>query len=77
MCAFVVTHGRRSLRNVMSFAEYVYDRSYITDLHYFSGIPRVDILFCVEAPIASLPGFTSLIKGFRRGEMTVLTGPTG
>jgi twinkle protein len=25
----------------------------------------------------SLPGFTSLIKGFRRGEMTVLTGPTG
>jgi len=29
------------------------------------------------APIPSLPGFTSLIKGFRRGEMTVLTGPTG
>ncbi|KAL7465656.1 hypothetical protein ACHAXS_007329 [Conticribra weissflogii] len=29
------------------------------------------------AGIASLPGFTSLIKGFRRGEMTVLTGPTG
>ncbi|KAL7553107.1 hypothetical protein ACHAWF_016365 [Thalassiosira exigua] len=28
-------------------------------------------------PIPSLPGFTSLIKGFRRGEMTVLTGPTG
>ena len=27
------------------------------------------------APIPSLPGFTSLIKGFRRGEMTVLTGP--
>ena len=26
-------------------------------------------------PIPSLPGFTSLIKGFRRGEMTVLTGP--
>jgi len=29
------------------------------------------------AGITSLPGFTSLIKGFRRGEMTVLTGPTG
>ena len=29
------------------------------------------------SPIPSLPGFTSLIKGFRRGEMTVLTGPTG
>ncbi|EED86397.1 predicted protein [Thalassiosira pseudonana CCMP1335] len=28
-------------------------------------------------PIPSLPGFTSLIKGFRRGELTVLTGPTG
>ena len=28
-------------------------------------------------PVKSLPGFTSLIKGFRRGEMTVLTGPTG
>mmetsp|Transcript_12380 Transcript_12380/g.29403 ORF Transcript_12380/g.29403 Transcript_12380/m.29403 type:complete len:296 (+) Transcript_12380:1-888(+) len=27
--------------------------------------------------IPSLPKFTQLIKGFRRGEMTVLTGPTG
>ena len=27
--------------------------------------------------IPSLPQFTQLIKGFRRGEMTVLTGPTG
>ena len=27
--------------------------------------------------IQSLPGFTSIIKGFRRGEVTVLTGPTG
>lgn len=27
--------------------------------------------------IPSLPRFTRLIKGFRRGEMTVLTGPTG
>ena len=27
--------------------------------------------------IPSLPRFTSMIKGFRRGEMTVLTGPTG
>jgi hypothetical protein len=27
--------------------------------------------------IPSLPRFTQLIKGFRRGEMTVLTGPTG
>ncbi len=27
--------------------------------------------------IPSLPKFTSMIKGFRRGEMTVLTGPTG
>jgi hypothetical protein len=31
----------------------------------------------LSAVIPSLPGFTSLIKGFRRGEMTVLTGPTG
>jgi twinkle protein len=29
----------------------------------------------VAAP--SLPGLTSIIKGFRRGELTVLTGPTG
>ena len=28
-------------------------------------------------PVPSLPGFTKLVKGFRRGEMTVLTGPTG
>jgi twinkle protein len=28
-------------------------------------------------PIPSLPGFTDIIKGFRRGEMTVLTGSTG
>jgi len=27
--------------------------------------------------VPSLPRFTQLIKGFRRGEMTVLTGPTG
>jgi twinkle protein len=27
--------------------------------------------------VQSLPGFTSIIKGFRRGEVTVLTGPTG
>ena len=29
------------------------------------------------APILSLPGFTKLIKGYRKGELTVLTGPTG
>jgi twinkle protein len=29
------------------------------------------------SPIPSLPTFTGLIKGFRRGELTVLTGPTG
>lgn len=29
------------------------------------------------SPVTSLPTFTKLIKGFRRGEMTVLTGPTG
>jgi twinkle protein len=28
-------------------------------------------------PVPSLPGFTDIIKGFRRGELTVLTGPTG
>ena len=28
-------------------------------------------------PASSLPGLTSIIKGFRRGEMTVITGPTG
>lgn len=28
-------------------------------------------------PFTSLPKFTSIIKGFRRGEMTVMTGPTG
>lgn len=31
----------------------------------------------VGTPIKSLPGLTSIIKGYRRGEMTVLTGPTG
>jgi twinkle protein len=29
------------------------------------------------SPVSSLPTFTKLIKGFRRGELTVLTGPTG
>jgi hypothetical protein len=28
-------------------------------------------------PVTSLPGFTKLIKGYRNGELTVLTGPTG
>jgi twinkle protein len=28
-------------------------------------------------PTPSLPGLTSIIKGFRRGELTVITGPTG
>jgi twinkle protein len=28
-------------------------------------------------PVPSLPRFTKMIKGFRRGELTVLTGPTG
>ena len=47
--------------------------------------PRLPLLFQVlheivnpekyrGAPMTSLPGFTSLIKGFRRGELTVLTG---
>jgi twinkle protein len=31
----------------------------------------------VGVPIPSLPKLTELMKGFRRGEMTVLTGPTG
>lgn len=31
----------------------------------------------VGAPVPSLPGFTNIVKGFRRGELTVLTGPTG
>eukprot|EP00559_Dactyliosolen_fragilissimus_P009407 CAMPEP_0184859432 /NCGR_PEP_ID=MMETSP0580-20130426/4436_1 /TAXON_ID=1118495 /ORGANISM="Dactyliosolen fragilissimus" /LENGTH=740 /DNA_ID=CAMNT_0027356063 /DNA_START=844 /DNA_END=3066 /DNA_ORIENTATION=+ len=31
----------------------------------------------VGVPVKSLPGLTQLVKGFRRGEMTVLTGPTG
>ena len=31
----------------------------------------------VGTPILSLPGLTHLIQGFRRGELTVLTGPTG
>jgi twinkle protein len=31
----------------------------------------------VGAPAPSLPLFTNVVKGFRRGEMTVLTGPTG
>ena len=29
------------------------------------------------AALTSMPNFTKIIKGFRRGEMTVLTGPTG
>ena len=28
-------------------------------------------------PASSLPALTSIIKGFRRGELTVITGPTG
>ena len=31
----------------------------------------------VGHPMTSLPGFTNVIKGFRRGELSVLTGPTG
>ena len=34
--------------------------------HQFTGVQAT-----------SLPGFSSIIKGFRRGEVTVLTGPTG
>ena len=28
-------------------------------------------------PMPSLPGLTKIIKGYRRGELTILTGPTG
>ena len=28
-------------------------------------------------PVTSLPNFTNIIKGFRRGELTIITGPTG
>ena len=38
----------------------------ITNPDLYSGVPAT-----------SLPHFTSIIKGFRRGEVTVLTGPTG
>ena len=31
----------------------------------------------VGTPMTSLPALTNIIKGFRRGEMTVMTGPTG
>lgn len=31
----------------------------------------------VGNPVPSLPRLTEIVKGFRRGEMTVLTGPTG
>jgi twinkle protein len=31
----------------------------------------------VGVPVPSLPLFTGLVKGFRRGEVTVVTGPTG
>ncbi len=31
----------------------------------------------VGAPVPSLPKLTDILKGFRRGELTVLTGPTG
>ena len=31
----------------------------------------------VGVPVTSLPLFTGLVKGFRRGEVTVITGPTG
>jgi twinkle protein len=31
----------------------------------------------VGHPMKSLPGFTNIIKGFRRGELSVITGPTG
>jgi twinkle protein len=31
----------------------------------------------VGVPVTSLPTFTGLVKGFRRGEITVITGPTG
>ena len=31
----------------------------------------------VGVPVPSLPKLTGLLKGFRRGELTVLTGPTG
>jgi twinkle protein len=31
----------------------------------------------VGTPVPSLPGFTKLIQGVRKGELTVITGPTG
>ena len=42
----------------------------------YANLPIACMCHCDDvAAIPSLPGFTSLIKGFRRGEMTVLTGP--
>ncbi|CAM9440663.1 unnamed protein product [Phaeothamnion confervicola] len=38
----------------------------IASPHEFSG-----------TPVKSFPGLTNIIKGFRRGELTVFTGPTG
>lgn len=50
---------------------------------HFSDL-RMDVLHeimhpdkYVGIPVTSLPGFTNIIKGLRRGELTVLTGPTG
>ena len=31
----------------------------------------------VGTPVTSLPGFTKIIQGLRKGELTVITGPTG
>jgi twinkle protein len=52
----------------------------ITD---FAGL-RADVLHEIMyperisgIPVPSLPGLTNIIKGLRRGEVTVLTGPTG
>ena len=66
--------------NKMLEESHIKEHEYVVDFkglrsQVMNQILNPDKYMGVAAP--SLPGLTSIIKGFRRGELTVVTGPTG
>ena len=66
--------------NKMLQDAHIMEHEYVVD---FKGL-RAQVMTQILNPdkytgvaCQSLPGLTSIVKGFRRGEMTVITGPTG
>jgi twinkle protein len=66
--------------NTMLEESHIKEHEYVVDFkglrsQVMNQILNPDKYMGVAAP--SLPGLTSIVKGFRRGELTVVTGPTG